>query len=88
MLFVALVRAMGLPVRYVRLMDVLPVEPWKRRPAVTVAGAGVSRAVLSPREAVEREAQHQGRLRQLHRWSHPLWVPRTETMTSQFARFR
>ena len=52
-LFVALIRAMGLPVRYVRLMDVLPMEPWKRRPAVSVS----SRSTMSPKEAQEREAR-------------------------------
>ena len=30
-LFVALVRSMGLPARYVQLMDVIPLEPWRRR---------------------------------------------------------
>ena len=52
MLFVALIRAMGLPVRYVRLMDVLPIEPWKRRPSVP-RGA----TIVSPQEVQQRQNQ-------------------------------
>ena len=51
LLFVALVRSMEVPTRYVQLMDVLPLEPWKRR-------ATAAKRVLSPREVREREASH------------------------------
>ena len=58
-LFVALVRAQGLPARYVRLMDAMPIEPWRKR-----AAAGAMRALMSPEEARAKEAVHARKKRQ------------------------
>ena len=51
-LFVSLVRSMGMPVRYVQLLDVIPLEPWKRRKLSVGKPSTVSLEAARQREEV------------------------------------